>query len=152
VADAQLNLDYSNVKAPFTGRISNHYVSVGNLVSGSRAGTSSTTLLTTIVSLDPIYLDFDMSEGEYIDFNKTKKPGSDHGTVAFRLTGETEYSRQGLLDFVDNVISEATGTIHVRATVKNPGSVIGSRTVRLHPLDDGDCAGCTFSAGFSYCA
>jgi RND family efflux transporter MFP subunit len=120
VADAQLNLDYCNVKAPFTGKMRNHYISIGNLVSGSRAGTSSTTLLTTIVSLDPIHLDFKMREAEYLDFKKTQKSSVDHGSVAFRLTGENNYKREGVLDFVDNVISEETGTIHVRATVKNP--------------------------------
>ena len=64
--DARLDLEFSRVTAPFTGRIGAHLVSVGSLVSGSRGGTSPTTLLATIVSLDPIYLDFDMSESDYL--------------------------------------------------------------------------------------
>ncbi len=62
IMDARLDLEFSRVTAPFTGRIGAHLVSVGSLVSGSRGGTSPTTLLATIVSLDPIHLDFDMSE------------------------------------------------------------------------------------------
>src|SRR5882724_6181332 len=62
VHDARFDLEHTRISAPFTGRIGNHQVSVGNLVAGSRGGISPTTLLTTLVSLDPIYLDFDMSE------------------------------------------------------------------------------------------
>ena len=74
--DARLDLEFAHVTAPFTGRISAHLVSVGNLVSGSRGGSSPTTLLTTIVSLDPIWLDFDMSENEYIEYQKNQQGGS----------------------------------------------------------------------------
>ncbi len=62
VRDAKLDLEYTRVTAPFTGRMSARQVSLGGLIAGSRAGASATTLLATIVSLDPIYLDFDMSE------------------------------------------------------------------------------------------
>src|SRR5690348_1493881 len=65
IGDARLDLEFSRVTAPFTGRIGRHLESVGNLVSGSRGGAGPTTLLATIVSLDPIYLDFDMSESDY---------------------------------------------------------------------------------------
>src|SRR6202034_913962 len=75
IMDARLDLEFSHVTAPFTGRIGAHLVSVGNLVSGSRAGTSPTTLLATIVSLDPIYLDFDMSEADYVAYQQAM-----HGT------------------------------------------------------------------------
>src|SRR6202000_3048013 len=70
--DARFDLDHTRITAPFTGRIGNHQVSVGNLVAGSRAATSPTTLLTTMVSLDPIYLDFDMSEADYNSFLKER--------------------------------------------------------------------------------
>jgi len=120
VADAELNLTYCHVTAPFTGKISNHQVSVGNLVSGSRAGTSPTTLLTTIVSLDPIYLDFDMSESEYLSFLRARASSSSLQHVSFRLTNETSYSHTATLDFIDNSINKSSGTIHVRATVQNP--------------------------------
>ena len=65
IMDAQLDLEFSRVSAPFTGRIGAHLVSVGSLVSGSRGGAGTSTLLATIVSLDPIHIDFDMSEADY---------------------------------------------------------------------------------------
>src|SRR6516162_7485922 len=64
IRDAQFDLDHCRITAPFTGRIGTHLVSVGNLIAGSRAATSPTTLLAAIVSLDPVYLDFDMSEAD----------------------------------------------------------------------------------------
>src|SRR5260370_3684663 len=68
VSDAELDLEYCRVTAPFTGRIGARQVSIGGLVAGSRAATSPTTLLATLVSLDPLYLDFDMSESDYLTF------------------------------------------------------------------------------------
>ena len=79
ISDARLDLEFANVTAPFTGRIGAHLVSVGSLVSGSRGGTSPTTLLATIVSLDPMHLDFDMSESDYL-------PGSSSNTAPHRTT------------------------------------------------------------------
>src|SRR5215472_10526223 len=72
IPDAELDLEYSRITAPFTGRIGAHLVSVGGLIAGSRAATSPTTLLTTLVSLDPIYLDFDMSESDYLAFSRQR--------------------------------------------------------------------------------
>jgi multidrug efflux system membrane fusion protein len=118
VLDAQLDLEYCHVTAPFTGRISNHLVSVGSLVSGSRAGSSPTTLLTTLVSLDPIYLDFDMSETDFIRYQATQKDSTQNGLIAFNLTGDSRVHR-GNLDFIDNAINRGSGTIHARATVDN---------------------------------
>jgi multidrug efflux pump subunit AcrA (membrane-fusion protein) len=68
IRDAQFDLDHCGIAAPFTGRIGAHLVSVGNLIAGSRAATSPTTLLATLVSLDPIHLDFDMSESDFQAF------------------------------------------------------------------------------------
>src|SRR6516165_3238735 len=62
IRDAEFDLEHCRITAPFTGRIGTHLVSVGNLIAGSRAATTPTTLLATMVSLDPIWLDFDMSE------------------------------------------------------------------------------------------
>ena len=121
VRDAELDLDYCHITSPFDGRISNHLVSVGNLVSGSRGGTSATTLLTTIVSLDPIHLDFDMSENDYLAFVRAHGSGGLGETVPFRLSDEDRATRSGTLDFVDNEIDRGSGTIHARATVPNPG-------------------------------
>jgi RND family efflux transporter MFP subunit len=70
VRDAQFDVDHCRLRAPFTGRMGTHLVSVGNLVAGSRAATSPTTLLATLVSLDPIYLDFDMSESDFQTYQR----------------------------------------------------------------------------------
>src|SRR3569623_1640944 len=73
VRDAQFDLDHTRVKAPFTGRIGTHLVSVGNLVAGSRAAISPTTLLATLVSIASVYLNFDMSEADYASFQKQRQ-------------------------------------------------------------------------------
>jgi RND family efflux transporter MFP subunit len=73
VRDAQFDLDRTRITAPFTGRIGTHLVSVGNLISGSRAGTSPTTLLATIVSTNAVYLNFDMSEADYMTFLRDRQ-------------------------------------------------------------------------------
>jgi RND family efflux transporter MFP subunit len=119
VTDARLDLDYARITAPFTGRIGAHLVSVGNLVSGSRGGTSQTTLLATLVSLDPIHLDFDMSESEFIAFQQSHASAM-KADVLISLNGDGSFSRHGTLDFVDNSVNRGSGTIHVRATVPNP--------------------------------
>ena len=69
IRDAQFDLDHCRITAPFTGRIGTHLVSVGNLIAGSRYATSPTTLLAALVSLDPIYFDFDMSESDFLTFS-----------------------------------------------------------------------------------
>ena len=122
VADAQLDLEFCHVRAPFTGRISSHRVSVGNLVSGSRGGTSATTLLTTIVSLDPIYFDFDMSENDFLAYERAHPHGEIAGgdAVAIRLGDEAHATHTGRLDFIDNALDRSSGTIQARATVANP--------------------------------
>src|SRR6266404_1006853 len=121
VRDAQFDLDHTRITAPFTGRIGTHLVSVGNLVAGSRAGTSPTTLLATLVSLDPIYLNFDMSESDYLAFwrERAKEKGILRDKVEIALGDETDFGGQGTLDFVDNTLNRSSGTIHARATVSN---------------------------------
>jgi len=118
---AQLNLEFSRITAPITGRISTHRVSVGNLVSGG-SNVGSTTLLTTIVSLDPIYLDFDMSENDYLAYQRfAQSPagrGADHAVDA-SLSDERGWPHQGRLDFIDNQLDRGSGTMHARATVAN---------------------------------
>src|SRR5260221_5046994 len=73
VRDAQFDLDHTGITAPFTGRIGTHLVSVGNLIAGSRAASSPTTLLATLVSIDPIYLNFDMSKAAYMQFKRERQ-------------------------------------------------------------------------------
>lgn len=121
VRDAQFDLDRTRITAPFTGRIGTHLVSVGNLISGSRAGTSPTTLLATIVSTNSIYLNFDMSEADYMQFlrNRQKQGGLIAEKVEVSLADEKDFTHQGTMDFIDNGLNRASGTIHARATVPN---------------------------------
>jgi RND family efflux transporter MFP subunit len=124
--DASFDLDKTRVTAPFTGRIGTHLVSAGNLIAGSRAAASPTTLLTTLVSLDPIWLNFDMSEADYMTFQrkraKVQRPLANDVEIA--LGDDTVYSRHGTLDFLDNAIDRASGTIHARATIQNGDALL----------------------------
>jgi multidrug efflux system membrane fusion protein len=122
VRDAELDLEYCRVLAPFTGRIGARQVSIGSLVAGSRAATSPTTLLTTLVSLDPLYLDFDMSESDFLTFSRERAriKGPLANKVAIGLSDENDFTREGTLDFIDNALDRSSGTIHARATVPNP--------------------------------
>jgi membrane fusion protein, multidrug efflux system len=124
IMDARLDLEFSRITAPFAGRIGAHLVSAGNLVSGSRGGTSPTTLLATIVSLDPVYLDFDMSESDYLAWQQANGGAMPHADVAINLDGDGHYDHHGTLDFIDNVVNRSSGTIHARATVPNPDFTI----------------------------
>jgi membrane fusion protein, multidrug efflux system len=122
VRDAELDLEYCRVLAPFTGRIGARQVSIGSLVAGSRAATSPTTLLATLVSLDPLYLDFDMSESDFLTFSRERArvSGPLANKVVIGLSDENSFTREGTLDFIDNALDRSSGTIHARATVPNP--------------------------------
>jgi membrane fusion protein, multidrug efflux system len=122
IRDARFDLDRCKIVAPFTGRIGTHLVSVGNLIAGSRSATSPTTLLTTLVSVDPIYLDFDMSESDYLAYTRGRQnlKGPVGGPVQISLADEKDFTRKGTLDFIDNALDRQSGTIHARATVANP--------------------------------
>jgi RND family efflux transporter MFP subunit len=126
IRDAQFDLDHTRIVAPFTGRIGSHQVSVGNLISGSRAGTSPTTLLATIVSTDSIYFNFDMSEADYLQFlrNRQKQSGALAGKVQIALADEKRFLHEGTLDFVDNTLDRSSGTIHARATVPDTDGLL----------------------------
>ena len=119
---AQLNIEFSHVLAPITGRASRHLVSVGNLVQGSEGGA---TLLTSIVSLDPIYIYFDVDETTYLKNNRLwfegKRPSSRDtpNPVQVTLTGETKPSHDGKMDFIDNRLDVSTGTLRSRAVIPN---------------------------------
>jgi multidrug efflux system membrane fusion protein len=121
---AQLNIEFSHVIAPIGGRVSRHLVSAGNLVQGSDGGGGST-LLTSIVSLDPIYIYFDMDEATYQRNNRLyfegKRPSSRDtpNPVQVTLTGETKPSHDGKMDFVDNRMDVSTGTLRGRAVIPN---------------------------------
>ena len=124
VDQAQLNLDYTRVTAPVSGRMGRHEVSVGNLVMGGITG--NTTLLTTIVSLDPIWLTFNVSEGDGMTYKRLvekgeiKSPRDNPIEVQGQLMDEKEWSLKGTIDFVDNQYDRSSGTIRVRAAFPNP--------------------------------
>jgi multidrug efflux system membrane fusion protein len=116
---AALNLSFTRVSAPISGRISRALVTSGNLVG------SGQTLLTTLVSLDPIYVSFDGDEQEYLKY--TKHARTSHGggppdaasVVKVGLADEGGYPHQGVMVFVDNALDPATGTIRSRARLDN---------------------------------
>ncbi len=124
-AQARLNLEFTHITAPVSGRIGSHQVSLGNLVVGGAGGT--TTLLTTIVSLDPIHLLFDVSEAEQLAYKrgvaagKLKSARDSVVAVQARLVDETQWSHAGLIDFVDNQLNRGAGTLRLRAVFANPG-------------------------------
>ena len=119
---AQLNIEFSHVVAPITGRASRHLVSAGNLVQGSEGGS---TLLTSIVSLDPIYIYFDVDEATYLRNSKLwfegRRPSSRDtpNPVQITLTGETKPSHDGTMNFLDNRLDASTGTLRSRAVIPN---------------------------------
>lgn len=119
---AKLNIEFTHVMAPITGRVSRHLVSVGNLVQGSDGGA---TLLTSIVSLDPIYIYFDVDEATYQRNSRLwfegKRPSSRDtpNPVQVTLTGETKPSHDGKMDFLDNRLDVSTATLRSRAVIPN---------------------------------
>ncbi|ODA67156.1 Efflux pump periplasmic linker BepF [Methyloligella halotolerans] len=124
VQQAKLDLDYTHVVAPMAGRVSEREVSVGNLVMGG-AGVS-TTLLTNIVSLDPIYFVFDVSESDALDYQRLVESGElpsarkgERVQVEGQLSDEKTWDLKGYIDFVDNQFNASTGTIRVRAVFPN---------------------------------
>jgi RND family efflux transporter MFP subunit len=124
IQSAQLNVEFTHIMAPVTGRISNHRVSIGNLVSGGDSG--SATLLTTVVSLDPIYFYFDVSEADYLAYQRATAKGNLQDTrdssvpVELHLTDEQGWPHKGKLNFVDNQVDRGSGTIRLRAVLPNP--------------------------------
>lgn len=118
---AQLNLEWAEVRAPLSGRISDRKVDAGNLVNG---GVNSATLLATIVSLDPIHFVFDVSEADYLRYSRLYQSGErssrENGIkVRLKLSDEDDYSREGRMDFVDNTLNERSATVRARAVFDN---------------------------------
>jgi RND family efflux transporter MFP subunit len=119
----QLNVEFTQVRAPISGRISRNLVSVGNLVNG---GTTQSTVLTTIVSLDPIYCYFEADERSYLKGMRQVRNGDQTNGRASKqpvyvgLADEENFPHQGSIDFVDNRLDQNTGTITARAVLPNP--------------------------------
>lgn len=110
---AQLDLDYAHVRAPITGRISDAHVHAGNLV---RSGES---VLTRIVSLDPIHFEFAAPESLLAETETNPQAGARR--VLLQLEGEDDFTHEGRIDFIDNAVDPRTGTIRGRATFANAG-------------------------------
>lgn len=111
-----LDVEFTQVRAPIAGRVSDRRVDIGNLVSGAEG--SGATLLTSVNRLDPIYFNFDASEALYL---KSQRDEGDGGAVEVRLQDETDYRHKGRLDFTDNGLDPRSGTIRIRALFDNPG-------------------------------
>lgn len=122
---AQLDLEYTEIKAPLSGRIDRRLVSVGNLVQADQ------TALTTIVSLDPINFYFDVDERQFLAYardararNASLQEGAGGIDVVVRLADESESPVKGRLDFAENRIDQATGTMRIRAKIPNPDLIL----------------------------
>ena len=124
---SELNLEWTEVRAPIAGRISDRRVDAGNLVSGGQTGA---TLLTAIVSLDPIHFVFDASEADFLRYTRLAAAGARPSSrdvqnpVSVRLADESDYKHQGRMDFVDNVLNPKTGTIRGRAVFDNKDGLL----------------------------
>lgn len=119
VALARLNLDFTKVRAPINGRAGRALVTAGNLA------TPDSTVLTTLVSLDPVHVYFEGDEQTYLNSDAMTQAAAglagntEGGTVLVGLANEDGYPHQGVLDFVDNRLDSATGTIRARAVLDN---------------------------------
>jgi RND family efflux transporter MFP subunit len=125
VVRAQLDMEYTQIKAPLSGRIDRRLVSVGNLVQADQ------TALTTIVSLDPIDFYFDVDERQFLAYARdarTRKASLQEGAggvdVTVRLADDIESPVKGKLDFAENRIDQATGTMRVRAQIPNKDLIL----------------------------
>jgi RND family efflux transporter MFP subunit len=116
VETARLNLEWTTVRAPISGRVGRAEVTPGNLV---QAGPPAATLLTTIVSIDPIYVYFDTDEQAYLKYVRAIGGRGGHEPVHIGLANETGFPHEGTLDFVDNRLDASAGTIRLRAVVPN---------------------------------
>jgi RND family efflux transporter MFP subunit len=122
--EARLNLEFTQIKTPVAGRISDAFVDIGNLVSANE------TLLTRVVSVDPIHFEFEASQSELLKYLRLDRAGKRPSSVSspnpifIKLLDEDTFSHKGHMDFVDNVIDENTGTVKGRALVDNKDGII----------------------------
>jgi RND family efflux transporter MFP subunit len=131
--EAELNLEFTKVISPIDGRVSRALVTRGNLVSG---GQGDATLLTTVVSVDPIYASFDADEQAFLRYGDRARraAGGGHGslTIEMALSDEDAFKHQGTLQFLDNRLDPSTGTINGRVVLRNPdGRLTPGLFVRL---------------------
>jgi multidrug efflux system membrane fusion protein len=122
VATARLNLEWTRVRSPISGRVGKAEVTEGNLV---QAGPPTATLLTTVVSLDPIYVSFEGDEQTYLKYTMLARSGArpssrdQQNPVFVGLANEEGFPHEGYVDFVDNQLNPESGTIRARAVLSN---------------------------------
>jgi RND family efflux transporter MFP subunit len=127
VRQAALDLDFTELRAPVSGRVGDRRVSIGNLVTGGTAG--STTLLATIESIDPIRFEFTLDEASYVRYARLYQDSADAADrglttpVKLKLIDESAFSHEGRIDFIDNAVDRGFGTVRARAVVANPGGI-----------------------------
>ena len=123
LARAELDLEFSEIRAPITGRIGGYEITEGNLIVGGEQGG---TLLTTIVSVDPIYFEFDVSEADFLRYNRLNLEGTritsrdNPNPVQLRLQDESDFVHHGRMNFVANELAQMTATLQGRAVFDNP--------------------------------
>jgi multidrug efflux system membrane fusion protein len=116
VATARLNLSFTEVRAPVSGRASRALITVGNLA------TADETLLTTVVSQDPMYVYFDADENSYLRYKEQERKNertAQDNTVHIGLANEDGYPHTGTVDFLDNQVNPTIGTVRARAVLPN---------------------------------
>jgi RND family efflux transporter MFP subunit len=124
VEAAALDLSFTKIKAPLAGRIGRNLVSVGNYITGGGGGAASQTLLTTIVSQDPIQFYFDVSENNAIRYKRQgdaadRKVGVPGAAIEIALPDDKGFPHNGKIDFNDNRLDATTGTLRMRAIIDN---------------------------------
>ena len=122
IQSRSLDVGFTQVRAPISGRISDRRIDAGNLVLGGAGGEA--TLLTTINALDPIYFTFDASEALFLKARRAREGGAAPSAVEIRLQDEPDYRWRGRLDFTDNGLDTRSGTIRLRAVVRNNGQFL----------------------------
>ena len=122
VRSRALDVEFTRVRAPISGRVSDRKVDAGNLVSAGEGGAAS--LLTTINAVDPIYFSFEGSEALFLKMKRATASGGSNSLVEVRLQDETDYRWRGQLDFTDNAIDPRSGTIRGRAVIRNAGAFL----------------------------
>ncbi len=124
---AELDMKFTELRAPIDGRIGDRRVSPGNLVTGGTSG--NTTLLATIVSTNPVHFDFTFDEASFLRYERLANTGHEMANrggglpVELKLIDEKDFVHKGRMDFVDNVIDRSTGTIRGRAVFENPNDI-----------------------------
>lgn len=124
---AELNLEWAEVRAPISGRVSDKKIDVGNLVLG---GQVNSTLMATIVTVDPIHFVFDTSEADYLRYARLRQSGALPSSrlapnpVRIKLGDETTWAHEGVMDFIDNSFNQRSGTIRGRAVLPNKDDIL----------------------------